>query len=65
MLAAPFAGGVGIYAFTRSSHTSSSSTATHRLRDRGLAAAIVAAAQIIGGLLVSRVRRFSGAGPTP
>lgn len=59
MLAAPFAGGVGIYAFY--------ATQPYLLQlygdetaygVAGLAAALIAGAQIVGGLLVSRVRRL-------
>ena len=59
MLAAPFAGGVGIYAFYAFQpyllQLYGDPTA---YGIAGLAAAIVAAAQIVGGLLVSRVRHF-------
>ena len=59
MLAAPFAGGVGIYAFYAFQpyllQLYGDPTA---YGIAGLAAAIVAGAQIVGGLLVSRVRRL-------
>jgi MFS family permease len=59
MLAAPFAGGVGIYAFYAFQpyllQLYGNPTA---YGIAGLAAAIVAGAQILGGLLVSRVRRL-------
>jgi MFS family permease len=59
MLAAPFAGGVGIYAFY-----AAQPYLLELFGDReaygvaGLAAALVAGAQIAGGMLVPRVRRF-------
>ena len=59
MLAAPFAGGVGIYAFYAFQpyllQLYGDQTA---YGIAGLAAAIVAGAQIVGGLLVTRVRRL-------
>ena len=59
MLAAPFAGGVGIYAFYAFQpyllQLYGDPTA---YGIAGLAAAVVAGAQIVGGLLVSRVRRL-------
>ena len=59
MLAAPFSAGVGIYVFY-----ASQPYLLQLFGDRsaygiaGLAAAIVAGAGIVGGLLVSRIRRF-------
>lgn len=61
MLAAPFTAGAGIYVFY-----ASQPYLLELYGDRsaygvaGLAAAIVAGVQILGGLLVSRVRRFFG-----
>jgi MFS family permease len=59
MLAAPFTGGVGFYAFYAAQpyllELYGDETA---YGIAGLAAALIAAAQIVGGLLVSRVRRL-------
>ena len=59
MLAAPFAGGVGIYAFYAfQPYLLQLYGDPSAYGIAGLAAAIVAGAQIVGGLLVSRVRHF-------
>ena len=60
MLAAPFTSGVGLLCvLCHRSRTCSSSTATRRAYGvAGLAAALIAGAQIVGGLLVSSVRRL-------
>jgi len=59
MLAAPFVGGVGIYAFYAfQPYLLELYEDPTAYGIAGLAAAIVAGAQIVGGLLVSRVRRL-------
>jgi MFS family permease len=59
MLAAPFTGGVGIYAFYAfQPYLLQLYGDPGAYGIAGLAAAIVAGAQIVGGLLVSRVRRL-------
>ena len=59
MLAAPFAGGVGIYAFYAfQPYLLQLYGDPNAYGIAGLAAAIVAAAQIVGGLLVVRARRL-------
>ena len=59
MLAAPFTGGVGIYAFyAMQPYLLELYGDESAFAIAGLAAAIVAGAQIVGGLLVTRVRRL-------
>jgi MFS family permease len=59
MLAAPFTGGVGIYAFYASQpYLLQLYGDPNAYGIAGLAAALVAGAQIVGGLVVSRVRRL-------
>jgi MFS family permease len=59
MLAAPFSAGVGIYVFYAAQpYLLQLFHDPHAYGIAGLAAAIVAGAGIVGGLLVSRVRRF-------
>ncbi|TME31610.1 MAG: MFS transporter [Chloroflexi bacterium] len=59
MLAAPFSAGVGIYVFYAAQpYLLELFHDPHAYGIAGLAAAIVAGAGIVGGLLVSRVRRF-------
>ena len=59
MLAAPFAGGVGIYAFYAAQpYLLELYGDPQAYTIAGLAAALVAGAQIVGGLLVSRFRRL-------
>jgi MFS family permease len=59
MLAAPFSAGVGIYVFYAAQpYLLKLFGDPHAYGIAGLAAAIVAGAGIVGGLIVSRVRRF-------
>jgi len=59
MLAAPFSAGVGIYVFYAAQpYLLQLFGDPHAYGIAGLAAAIVAGAGIVGGLMVSRVRRF-------
>jgi MFS family permease len=59
MLAAPFSFGVGIYAFYAfQPYLLELYGDPHAYSIAGLAAALIAGAQIVGGLLVSRVRRL-------
>ena len=59
MLAAPFSAGVGIYVFYAAQpYLLQLFGDPHAYGIAGLAAAIVAGAGIVGGLIVSRVRRF-------
>jgi MFS family permease len=59
MLAAPFSAGVGIYVFYAAQpYLLELFGDPHAYGIAGLAAAIVAGAGIVGGLIVSRVRRF-------
>src|SRR5207248_7938124 len=59
MLAAPFSAGVGIYVFYAAQpYLLELFHDPHAYGIAGLAAAIVAGAGIVGGLLVSHVRRF-------
>ena len=66
MLAAPFSAGVGIYVFyALQPYLLQLYGDPHAYGIAGLAAAIVAGAQIVGGLLVARSGDCSGAGRPP